>query len=185
MRRLVVLLRGVNLAGANRVSMPVLRSALDDAGFDDVATYVQSGNVVLSTSSSPKQVKDEIERIVVERFGLDIAVVVRTRDEIAAVVERNPLVRVATIPKLSLVTFLDADPDPAAVDTLGAAASDGEELVLVGRELYSWHPDGAGRSKLARLLSGKALGVTATSRNWSTVTALLALADERSSASRA
>jgi uncharacterized protein (DUF1697 family) len=76
------------------------------------------------------------------------------------------------------VTFLDGDPDPAAVEKLEAVAADGEVVVQLGRELYTWHPSGMGRSKLARLLSGKALGATATSRSWATVTALLALADE-------
>jgi uncharacterized protein (DUF1697 family) len=76
------------------------------------------------------------------------------------------------------VTFLDGKPDGAALEKVKAAASGGEEVVYIGHELYTWHPSGMGRSRLARLLSGKALGVTATSRSWSTVTALLALAGE-------
>jgi uncharacterized protein (DUF1697 family) len=176
--RLVVLLRGVNLAGANRVPMPELRGALEDAGFENVATYVQSGNVVLSAGSPAKAVALEVETLIADRFGLDIAVVVRTRSQLASVVERDPLGDVATSPKLYLVTFLDGQPDHDAVEKLEEALAEGERLVRAGRELYTWHPGGSGRSKAAKLLSSKALGVTATSRNWSTVTALLALADE-------
>ena len=178
MSRLVVLLRGVNLAGANRVSMPDLRVALGEAGFDDVVTYLQSGNVVLSSTSSAATVARSVERVIEDRFGLDIAVVVRTRSQLAAVVRRDPLGDVATNPKLYIVTFLGGKPDARALAKLEEALAEDERLVRSGSELYTWHPGGSGRSKAARLLSGKALGVTSTSRNWSTVNALLGLADE-------
>jgi uncharacterized protein (DUF1697 family) len=90
MARLVVLLRGVNLVRRNRIAMPALREALDEAGYDDVATYVQSGNVVLSSRKSATRVQSDVARLLVDRFDLDVAVLVRTRAELAAVVERNP-----------------------------------------------------------------------------------------------
>ena len=178
MARVVVFLRGVNLVSRNRVSMPALREALEEAGFEEVATYVQSGNVVVTTTQAVSAVPAAVASVVKERFGIEIGVVVRTRSQLAKVVDRNPLADVAADPKRYQVTFLDGTPDAAAVEKLEAAATGGETVMRVGRELYSWHPDGMGRSKLARLLSDKALGVTATSRNWATVTAVLALADE-------
>lgn len=178
MARLIVLLRGVNLAGRNRVAMPQLREALEGSGFEEVSTYVQSGNVVLSSKAAAKRVGSEVERLISERFGLDIKVVVRTRAQLAAVVKRNPFAKVATNPKLYQVTFLEQAPSAEVVRKLEAAAAGKERVVHIGRELYAWHPDGVGRSKLARLLSGKELGASATARNWSTVTALLVLADE-------
>ncbi len=179
MPRLIVLLRGVNLAGRNRVSMPRLREALEEAGFEDVSTYVQSGNLVLSSKTSAKRAKTEIERLIADRFDVDVKVVVRTHDELAGVVALNPLGKVATNPKLYQVTFLEADPGTDVLHKLEAAAAGDEQVVLSGRELYAWHPDGVGRSKLAALMSGKGLGVTATARNWTTVTALLGIADEK------
>jgi uncharacterized protein (DUF1697 family) len=179
--RLIVLLRGVNLAGRNRVSMPQLREALEEAGFEDVSTYVQSGNVVLSSGKSTNGVARDVAHLIADRFRLDIAVVVRTRAQLAKVVERNPLERVATSPKQYQVTFLEKAPGAEVLRKLEAAAAGKERIVHVGRELYAWHPDGVGRSKLAALMSGKGLGVTATARNWTTVTKLLELADaERS-----
>ena len=178
MARVVVFLRGVNLVSRNRVSMPVLREALEEAGFEQVATYVQSGNVVVTTTRAANAVPAAVAAAVKERFGIEIGVVVRTRPQLAKIVDANPLAEVASDPKRYQVTFLDGAPDPAAVEKLEAAAAGGETVVRVGRELYTWHPDGMGRSKLARLLSDKGLGVTATSRNWATVTAVLALADE-------
>ena len=178
MGRLIVLLRGVNLVSRNRVSMPELREALEGAGFEEVRTYVQSGNVVLTTTRAPARVAKDVATIVDERFGLDIGVVVRTRAQLAKVIEHDPLGPVVTEPKRAQVTFLDGKPDPAALEELEAAATGGELVEHVGHEIYTWHPSGMGKSRLARLLSGKALGVTATSRNWATVTALLAIAED-------
>ena len=179
MGRFVVLLRGVNLAGRNRVSMPVLREALDGAGFTGVATYVQSGNVVLTSGKAAKRVGNDVERLLAEHFDVDVRVVVRTRAELAAVVERDPLAKVATDPKRYQVTFLESPLDADVVRKLEVVATDEERVKQVGREVYAWHPDGVGRSKLAVLLSGKGLGVTATARNWKTVMQLVALADAR------
>ena len=176
--RQIVLLRGVNLGARNRIAMPELREALAGAGFDEARTYLQSGNVVLSSDHPPERVARECERLIAERFGFDIAVVVRTRDELAAVVQRNPLGAIADNPKRYQVTFLAAEPDPEVVRKLEGAAVAPERLVLSGRELYAWHPEGIGRSKLWALLAGPRLGVTATARNWTTVTSLLAIVDE-------
>jgi uncharacterized protein (DUF1697 family) len=178
MPRQIVLLRGVNLGARNRIAMPELREALTDAGFDDVNTYVHSGNVVLSSAASPERLARQCARVIDDRFRLDVGVVVRTRAELAKVVERDPLAKVATNPKRYQVTFLAAKPDPNVVRELAAAAVEPEQVVHIGRELYAWHPDGVGRSKLAALLSGPRLGVTATARNWATVTKLLEMANE-------
>ena len=174
----IVLLRGINLGARNRIAMPELRELLASAGFDGVRTYLQSGNVVLSSNASPEQVARECEGLIARRFGLNITIVVRTRDELAEVVRRNPLGQVAANPKRYQVSFLAAELDPAAVRELAAAVVAPEQFVVVGREAYAWHPDGIGRSRLSALLAGRGLGVTATARNWTTVTNLLAMADE-------
>jgi uncharacterized protein (DUF1697 family) len=173
-----VLLRGINLGSRNRVAMPDLRQRLQEAGMDDVGTYLQSGNVVVSSDASPEALARDCERVIEAGFGLKIAVVVRTRDELAAVVKRNPLGDVATNPKRYQVSFLSAEPEPAVIKKLAALPAEAEQFVASGRELYAWHPDGVARSKLWNTLAGKGLGVTATARNWTTVTKLLEMADE-------
>jgi uncharacterized protein (DUF1697 family) len=175
--RRIVLLRGINIGSSNRIAMPALREALAEAGFGDVKTYVQSGNVVLTSRASPHSVARKTKRLIADRFGLDVDVVVRTRDELAEIVRRNPLGKVATNPKRYQVSFLDAEPDPEVVRKLEGLAAPSERLVADGRELYAWHPDGVARSKLWAALAGRGLGVTATARNWTTVTNLLELAD--------
>jgi uncharacterized protein (DUF1697 family) len=173
----IVLLRGINLGSTNRIAMPALREALADAGFEDVQTYLQSGNVVLSSRAAPATVARKCKTLIAEHFGLDIDVVVRTRAELAEVVRRNPLGDVAKDPKRYQVSFLSAKPTAEVVRKLEALAAGDERLVASGRELYAWHPSGVARSKLWAALAGRGLGVTATARNWTTVTKLLELAD--------
>jgi uncharacterized protein (DUF1697 family) len=176
--RHVVLLRGINLGSRNRIAMPALREALEDAGFDEVRTYVQSGNVVLSSPRSAAQVGHECERLIAEAFGLEIAVIVRTRADLAKVVQRDPLGEVAANPKRYQVSFFERKPGRDVVRRVEAAAVPPERVVFSGREAYAWHPDGVARSKLWAMLAGRDLGVTATSRNWTTVTKLLELSRE-------
>jgi uncharacterized protein (DUF1697 family) len=158
--------------------MPELREALTGAGFQNVRTYVASGNVVLTSSLSPDRVAAECHDLIRERFGLDIPVVVRTRDELAEVVERNPFGDLAVEPKLYQVSFLAAELPTGMAEKLESVRTQSERFELIGREIYAWHPDGVGRSKLAMLLAGRGVGVTATARNWTTVTKLLEMADE-------
>jgi uncharacterized protein (DUF1697 family) len=158
--------------------MPAFREALADAGFGDIETYVQSGNAVVSSRASADAVARKVKRLISDRFGLEIAVVVRTRDELAQVVKHNPLGKVAKDPKRYQVSFLDRKPGREIVRKLEALAEGDEQLVADGRELYAWHPDGVARSKLWAALAGRGLGVTATARNWTTVTKLLELADD-------
>jgi uncharacterized protein (DUF1697 family) len=174
--RHIVLLRGINLGSRNRVAMPKLRELLEDAGFEDVATYVQSGNVVLSSGKKNEDVARACERLIAKHLGLEIDVVARTRAQLAKVVERNPLGEVATNPKRYQVSFLGGRAPSGLRAQLEGVRAEEEALAIHGREIYAWHPAGVARSKLWTLLAGRDLGVTATARNWTTVTKLLELA---------
>jgi uncharacterized protein (DUF1697 family) len=174
----ILLLRGINLGPRNRIAMPALRDALGAAGFDDVRTYLQSGNVFLSSGAKPDDVVRTAKRVIAKEFGLEIAVVSRTRAQLAKVVDLNPLEKVAKNPKRYQVSFLDAKPTRDVVRRVEEAAVPPEQVVAVGREIYAWHPEGVARSRLWTLLAGQSLGVTATSRNWTTVMNLASLAQE-------
>ena len=158
--------------------MPELRTLLTEGGFEDVRTYVASGNVVLTSGLAPDKLAARSEELIVERFGFEVDVIARTADELAEVVRLNPLADVADNPKRYQVSFCDGEPDPAAVEKVAAAAAPSEKLVSIGRELYAWHPDGVGRSKMWTKLAGSGLGVRATARSWTTVTTLLEMASE-------
>jgi uncharacterized protein (DUF1697 family) len=174
----ILLLRGINLAARNRIAMADLRGVLEDAGFEHVRTYLQSGNVVLSSGAKPDDIARKTERLIAKHFGLDVPVIVRSRAQLAKVVERNPLKAVASNPKRYQVSFLETKPTREVVRRVEEAAVAHEQVVAIGREIYAWHPDGIGRSRLWTLLAGQRLGITATARNWTTVTNLLSLAQE-------
>jgi uncharacterized protein (DUF1697 family) len=174
----IVLLRGVNVGGRNRVPMGALREALAAAGFKDVVTYVQSGNVVLESSAQPDALAGEVEAVIADAFDLDVAVVVRTRAELAKVVRHDPLGDVADQDKLYQVSFCAEKPDKDAVAKVAERAVEGERVLRHGREIYAWFPHGVGRSKLAAQLSKQKLGTVVTARNWTTVKKLLELAGE-------
>ncbi len=176
--RHVVLLRGVNVGARNRLAMSALREALHGAGMRDVETYLQSGNVVLDgDSTTPHELARRCEAVIAERFELTVAVVVRTRAQLARVVRRDPLGDVADQPKLYQVSFCAAKPAPAALRKAAASAVEGERIVAHGSEIYAWFPHGIGRSRLAAQLAKHDFGVVATARNWTTVTKLLELAE--------
>lgn len=178
LERRVALLRGINLGPRNRVAMPALRELLGAAGFGDVRTYVQSGNVVLSSDAAPPELETKLEQLIAERFGLEVGVVARTGRELAEVVQRNPLAEVAVEPKRYQVTFLAEPLGPERIEQLAGLATGAERFSAHGRELYAWHPDGVARSKLWAKLASQGLGGKATSRNWTTVTTLLAMVQE-------
>lgn len=178
MERRVALLRGINLGPRNRIAMPELRAALGEAGYENPRTYVQSGNIVLDSTDAPDELEAALEALIAERFELEIPVIVRTDQELRDVVARNPLADVVTNPKRYQVSFLAEPVEPARIEELNAVATGNERLVASGRELYAWHPDGVGRSKLSAKLAGTGLKLKATARNWTTVETLLAMASE-------
>jgi uncharacterized protein (DUF1697 family) len=184
MPRQIALLRGVNVGAANRIAMPALREALTEDGFENVLTYVQSGNIVLDSALDDRELAAAIERLIAGRFDLSVPAVVRNAERLAEVVDGNPFPQAALAdPRRLQVTFLSERlPDDAAERVLAvssdAFASDVEAISLAESrcEVYGWHPAGIHVSKLARELSDRRLGVTATARNWTTVTRLLELA---------
>ena len=178
MPRHIALLRGINLGPNRRVAMADLRALCEKLGYEGVRTYVNSGNVVLTGKGSPRKVEREMEKAIAADLGVETDVVVRTRDELADVIERNPLPDAAEQPKWFQVSFLSGEPDKGFVRGLEATDFAPEQFAVSGREIYAWHPDGMQRSKLARALGDKRLGVVATARNWNTVTKLLEMADE-------
>src|SRR3954453_6393784 len=178
MTRHIALLRGINVGGHNKVPMAGLRRALEDAGFADVKTYVQSGNVALSAAeTSPAEVGRKVERAIEDAFGFDdVVVVVRSRDEVAALVEDDPLGDVATNPKYRIVVFLAEKFHPKRLADVKAEEFAPEAFVLRDYEIVMWAPSGQRDSKLVRTLTEKRTGVIGTARNWRTVEKLLDLA---------
>jgi uncharacterized protein (DUF1697 family) len=178
MARYVALLRGINVGGNKKVPMAQLRELMEGLGYTDVATLLQSGNAVFtSKEKSPAKLVKQLEAAIAKEFGFEVAVVVRTRDELAAAIKANPLSGAEDAPSQFVVTFLSDVPDQKRLKEIDPAAYLPDEFRVLGREIYARFPNGIRDSKLAVVLGGPRMGVTPTARNWNTVTKLLELAD--------
>jgi uncharacterized protein (DUF1697 family) len=172
----VALLRGINLGARNKVSMADLRKLFGGLKAEEVATYVQSGNVVFKSPAEAAGLGNAIENRISRDLGLDVTVLLRTPAELAKILARDPFAKSGSEPTKLHVTFLAEKPDRARVRELDPKHSEPDEFRVVGREIYLHCPDGYGRSKLTNAYFEKQLGIAATTRNWKTVTKLAELA---------
>jgi uncharacterized protein (DUF1697 family) len=157
--------------------MADLRRWLTEAGFSEVRTHLQSGNIVLRSADRADDVVRKIEKQVEAGAGFRADCVVRTAAQLRKVIEGNPFEGVATDGAKFQVAFLAGPLAPGRLDDVDPAEF-APELFHVGREeIYLWYPGGIQRSKLGGLLTDRKLGVSATARNWNTVTKLLELAE--------
>jgi uncharacterized protein (DUF1697 family) len=175
--RQVAFLRGINVGRNNRVAMARLRELVTGLGYTDVATHLQSGNVLVTSTHPADRLARDVAEVVARELGLQLGVVARTRDGLAEAVECCDGITGASDPTRLLVDFLSAAPDPARLDGLDPATFAPDEFRLLGRELYLWCPDGLLASPLSKVPWEKRLGVVATMRNQRTVTRLLELLD--------
>ncbi len=180
----VALLRGVNVGGNNKLAMADLRAAVASLGHTDVATYIQSGNVVFTArEADTAALAAALEQAIAQACGVRPRVVVLSRDELGQVVRDNPY-QAEPNPRYVHAVFFSEQPGAAVREQIAtaerqAAGKGGrDEVTMVGRTLYLHTPDGYGRSELAARLNRAGGGAAAgTARNWATVTRLLALCD--------
>jgi uncharacterized protein (DUF1697 family) len=169
----VLLLRGVNVGTKNSLPMAELRAMLARAGCSGVQTYVQSGNAVFATPLSEVAFTRAIEDALARYMGRPIATTLRTLDQMEAIAAASPFGEVATDPKYLCVTFLSEAPAHASMAALHARDWSPELLRVTGREIYTWYPNGQGKSPLAAALGKLPLRGAVTTRNWNTVVKLL------------
>lgn len=172
----IALLRGINVGGHHRVPMAELRAGLTDAGFGDVATYIQSGNVVVSSDGPAEAVAEGVATVIRERFGHEIPVVVRTAEELAAVFAANPFPELVDEPKRLHVFFCDRPLAADALDGLDHAAHLPDRAEVGPAEVYVAYAESMSASKLGTQVLDRILGTATTARNWNTVRKLADLA---------
>jgi uncharacterized protein (DUF1697 family) len=181
MTTFIALLRGINVSGHRPVPMQKLAATCAALGLTNVATHLQSGNVVAdAVQDDAVELRGRIETAIHEAFGFPVVVLLRTAREMEAITASNPFAAAAAEnPRLVHVTFLSGPPSPEAVARLQARSFDPDAIHVAGSEAYLHCPGGYGRTKLSNTLLEKALVVTATTRNWCTVTHLATMARER------
>jgi uncharacterized protein (DUF1697 family) len=165
----VVLLRAVNVGGTGKLPMSDLKRLCEQAGFQNVRTYIASGNVVAERDSSEAKVKAALEAQLKAYAGKPVGVIVRTAAEMAKVVANNPFPDRAA--NFTVAIFLERALSPDALKDVKGQTN--EECRLGAREIYAHYPDGMGRSRLRIPAAGDG-----TARNMNTVAKLAAMAEE-------
>ena len=168
----VVLLRGVMPTGKNKVPMAKLREVLSDTGFKNVTTYIQSGNVVVDTPLSAKEVEFQIHGLIKQHIGADLKVIARTGQQLQQVLAENPFSNGHDKSRVFFVLFAES-PSQQKTGELMANDFGDEKLVIAGSTAYMYIPGNAARSKLSNTMLEKKLGVAATTRNFNTMSKLL------------
>lgn len=166
----IVLLRAINVSGKNIIPMKELRILLSDLGFDNVQTYIQSGNVIISSSNKKETIQLRIKEGIQKKFGLNICVLVRTIPEWELTLKNNPYQTEDT--KKQYFTFLEKVPENSHIDF----QSPNDEYTIVKDVVYLYCREGRGNTKLTNELFERKLKVAATSRNYRTTYKLLELA---------
>jgi uncharacterized protein (DUF1697 family) len=161
------MLRGINIGAHKRISMKELAALVEGLGYRDVSTYLQSGNVVFSTTGSADAIATALAKQIVGELGHDVAVIVRTANEMNKIVQANPF-----DPKVSHVTFLAGKPPAAKVKEPVTIDCGRDEFEVVGREIFLSMPHGYGRTKLNNTFWERRFKTVATTRNWNSVLAL-------------
>jgi uncharacterized protein (DUF1697 family) len=177
----IALLRGINVGRSKRMKMEKLRQALEDLGFSDIQTYIQSGNAVFRSPHriSSETMSERIEQMIRREFGFSAGVVSRTKEELEKIVRDNPFLKQAGVDLKTLhVMFLPEAPAPPARRELENLTRPPDQTRLLGKEIFLRLPNGTARSSLTNNpLERKFLG-RGTLRNWNTVCALERMASE-------
>ena len=180
MTAFVALFRGINVGGNRKVRMEDLKALHTSLGLQDVASYIQSGNVVFTgedtENANPAELRKRIEESFEETFGFHSDAILRSSSELDEVIARNPFAgQAGKESKWVAVVFLAGRPDSAAQEALLKAYSGPEEIFFDGKEMYIYYSEGMGRSKLTNSLIEKKLKTVGTTRNLNTILQLQAM----------
>lgn len=177
---IVCLLRGVNMAGHNKIKMDELRRVCGTVKLRDAQTYVQSGNIVFRTDERDlERLTKKIQSAIERKFGISPRLVLRTAAELRDVVARNPFAKKRGVePNKLAVIFLASEPTAEARAAALKIQAEPEEWHLHAREAFIYFPNGMARPKLSWPTIERRLKTTGTGRNWNTVTKLLEMAEK-------
>ena len=168
----IIILRGINVSGKNKLPMQALRDVLTSLKFENVKTYIQSGNIVLKSEKNKKEIALIIKEGIQNQFGYDVPVLVRTIEEWEKAIANNPYKAVE--PKQQYFTFLSEVPEITTFDI----DAKNDEFTVIDDVVYVNAVGGYGKTKLSNNFLEKKLKVIATTRNLKTTLKLLELAKE-------
>ena len=175
----IAILRGINVSGAKTIKMEALRFTFQKLGFENVATYIQSGNVVFTVAETKtSELAAKITGAIKTDFGFDIPVIVLSAAELQSIFKNNPLNDGTRDEAFLHVTFLAESPAAFNFSDIEAKKQGEEEIMISGKVVYLYCPHGYGKTKLTNTFLESKLKVAATTRNWKTTCELLRMTKE-------
>ena len=178
MKTYIALFRSLNVGWKNTLPMKTLIAILEEVGFRNVKTYIQSGNAVFDTSANePAQLLKNIGSEIKQRRGFEPYVLLLGLEVIEKAIANNPFPEAGKDPQALHLGFLASDPKDPDLKTLESLRKDSERFQLIDNVFYLYAPEGVGRSRLAANAE-RFLGVTMTDRNWRTVCKIMEMAKE-------
>ncbi|WP_413997861.1 DUF1697 domain-containing protein [Flavobacterium sp. W1B] len=180
MKTHLALLRGINVSGHNMIKMDALQKALEKAGFKDVKTYIQSGNVFVSTpEENPAAVGFHIKQEIFKTFGHDVPVVVIAKEDLLACLKNNPFLKEQEVDTKKLyVAFVSTVLNDQSIHDLKMSSVKPDEVHIDSSRIFIKYAFSAGKTRLDQKYIEKKLNLTATIRNWNTVSNLLKMYEE-------
>ena len=180
MSRYIALLRGINVSGQKKIKMSELKTIFENIGFQDVITYIQSGNVIFSSKKkSISKLSNKITSGIKSKYNFDVQLIILTPQEIDWALKNNPFIKKKKEIERLYVTFLSAKPSTDSINILKEISFLPEEYLINEKTIYLFSPNGAGKAKLNNNFIEKKLKVVGTTRNWKTVTALSELVNSQ------
>lgn len=175
MKTHLALLRGINVSGHNMIKMDVLKKLLENAGFQNVRTYIQSGNVFVdSEEENGASVGFKIKQEIFKQLGLEVPVVIIGKDDLEACLKNNPYLKEKDCDTKKLyVAFLSKELHDGAINDLKISQFKPDEATIDKNKIFIKYAVGAGKTRLDQKYIEKKLNLVATIRNWNTVTTLL------------
>ncbi|KAF1301532.1 DUF1697 domain-containing protein [Candidatus Enterococcus willemsii] len=172
-------LRAVMPSGKNRVPMSELQQLLQENGYPGAKTYLHTGNILLKSDQTREQIAKDIHQLILTHIGPDLSVIVRTPEEIKEVLLHSPFKEPDYNQKRIFFSLLSGEPLSEGIQSIQDKIADTDEiLVIIQRTAYMYIPGNATRSKLSNNLLEKKGKIVATSRNYNTLSRMLALAEE-------
>lgn len=177
----LALLRGINVSGHNMIKMEVLKSTLENIGFQNIRTYIQSGNVFLdSNEESPAKIAFIIKQEIYKVFGFDVPIIVISKSDLEACFSNCNFLKETEIDTKKLyVAFVSKELKPENINDLKMSQFKPDEVQIDCTRIFIKYHIGAGKTKLDQKYIEKKLNLIATIRNWNTVTQLLKMYEEQ------
>ena len=174
----IAMLRGINIGPHKRMKMEKLRGSCEALGFEEVKTYIQSGNIVFRARKiRPQALTKKLEEQIVRDFGFSSDIILRSKEELEHIVTGNPLLKERALDRSKLhVVFAREGPSPAAIRKLESLTLAPDMMRHVGQEIYFYFPNGVSGSSLWKHPLDRVLEVPITMRNWRTVITLSEMA---------